>query len=233
MLEQIREWLNGNREYSSGVALVLRHSTDPRIINCFREPLETNFKRKKLVEVLTELYTDRPEPAALRAPSQPALPPAEKTWPVDNTNEILASLREQWRPLYGEMTNYQARIHDIALQGVHDPQKKEEAHQMAKKIIDLNNKVNEIYARKAYFLKFGKLPDDTAEPIKEISSDTAFMRKKTVERYLRDLAAKLKRTELSDVKRTKWIPKWDSLCEELRALNKTLNRAENEGIPER
>lgn len=231
MRDAIRHWLNGSRSYHEGVKLLLQYSTDQRLINCFKEPIETDFKRKRLAATLQELYEQHPaEKVKIAAPVQP---PADKTWPVDNSNDVLASLREQWRPLYGEMTNLQARIHDVALQGQHDSAKAMEAHQMAEKIVQLTSSINEIYYQKTYFEKYGKLPEVEKAPAPEISPDQAFMRKKTVERYLRDLAKKLKRTELSDVKRNKWYPKWDTLTDELRSLNKILNRAENEGIPER
>lgn len=231
MFEAIREWLNSDRNYGAGVILALRYSTDPKIINCFKEQIQTDFKRKKLVEVLTELYKDQPKQQAVVKPQADII--QAKAWPADNKNEVLASLREQWRPLYGEMSNLQARIHDVALAGNHDPSKEMEAYQMAESIMRLNGQINEIYAKKEYFLKHGKLPDPVVTVKADVSPDQAFMRKKTVERYLRDLANKLKRSELSDLKRNKWIPKWDNLCEEIRQLNQKLNRPSDEGIPQR
>jgi len=156
-----------------------------------------------------------------------------KTWPSDDSNEVLTMLREQWRPKYGEMTNLQARIHDIAEAGNTDPNKRLEACQMAAKIIRLDKEIRKLYADKDYYLKNGTLPVKPIE-IQVIGPiELVWARKQNLQRYLRDLAGKLKRESISDVKRNKWLPKWESHVAELKELNNRLERPENEGIPER
>ena len=232
MHDAIRDWLNSSRNYAAGVSLYLKYGIDSRLLNCFKEPIESEFKKKLLLEELTRLYHSHPLFTGEDPPKEEE--PAEKHWPEAVADTPLSTLREEWRPLYGTLTNLQARIHDVAYAGLHDALKKEEAYQMAAEIVRLTNKINEIYYAKDYYLKHGKLPSTDPEPVATLlSNEDAYTKKKNIERYLRDLAKKLKRENISEIKRVKWLPKWDTLCKEITALNKQLNRPENEGIPER
>lgn len=232
MREPIVSWLNGSRNYQEGVNLYLKYGTDRLLRNCFLEPIETPFKQKKLVECLRELLQNCNKEKKIVQEAKEVVTVSGKQWP-ETTDEILKSLRDRWRPLYGEMTMLQGRLHEVANQGARDPAKKEEARQMAQRILELEEAVYEIYAEKEYYTEHGKLPVAVKAIEENITLEAAYRQKSNLERYLRDLANKLSRSELSDHKRTKWLTKWDALASQLMELNKKLNRATNEGIPER
>lgn len=233
MTEPIVSWLNSSRSYQEGVKLYLEHGTNRLLRNCFLEPIETEFKRKKLVEALRGLLEQSREEKTIVAQTETVYASTGKQWPQNTKDQILQSLRERWRPLYGEMTTLQGRIHEVAMQAKRDPSKKEEARLMAKRILELDDEIMGIYAEKEYYLKHGSLPVPVKQIEEDISTEEAYRKKSNLERYLRDLAGKLDRAEISDHKRTKWLAKWNALSAQLIELNKKLKRAPNEGIPER
>jgi len=231
-MEPIVSWLNSSRSYQEGVNLYLKYGTDRLLRNCFMEPIETDFKRKKLVEALRGLLETTREEKQIVKKAETVIVSTGKQWP-DDPDDILTSLRERWRPLYGEMTMLQGRLHEVANQGQRVKEKKEEARQMAGRILELQDEINGIYAEKEYYQQHGSLPVPVKTVEENISLEEAYRKKQNNERYLRDLAGKLSRTALTDHKRTKWLAKWDTLATQLRELNKKLNRAIDEGIPER
>lgn len=61
-MENLRTWLNGCRDYTSGVAIYNQYGTDPALKRMFAEP-ETDFKRKRLEKALEQLWEAREVPA--------------------------------------------------------------------------------------------------------------------------------------------------------------------------
>jgi len=234
MLEDLREWLNGSRNYAAGVQIYLKHGKDARLRNCFLEQIESDFKKTLLLKTITDLYRGNTKAIEQKENTTTIYLNGAKSWPADNQDEIVINLREQWRPLYGEMSSLQARIHDVALQGKTDINKKLEACQMAARIVLLDKKIRDIYSNKSFYEKNKRLPDQQLATIEVIGPiEKVFARAETLKRYLRDLKKKLTRAEISDIKKNKWVPKWDAYCNELRQLNNRLQKPENEGIPDR
>jgi hypothetical protein len=152
----------------------------------FNEEKQSQFKETKLASALNDLLLSGMSSAGLLPGAKisggmvkkPEVKPekiAKNKWP-DQCDEILSSLKHRWRELYGEMTNLQARVGDLARAGVTDPNKKQEAGRMALRILDLDEACDEIYSKKDYYIEHGKLPLE-APPI-EISLDPALWYKK-------------------------------------------------------
>jgi hypothetical protein len=234
MQEEISNWLSGSRNYAVGVQLYLKSGKDPLLLNLFREPIETEFKHKKLASSLQSLLNGTEKAIVQQKTSTAKYLGNHNNWPPESSDEILTALREQWRPLYGKLTNLQARIHDIALSGKKSATKQMQACQMAGEIIDLDEQIRSIYSKKDYYLKHHKLPDEPfTVPIQIGDDKIAWSRRENLKRYLRTLANQLSRHKISDAKRPKWLQKWNDHVAEIRELNKRFKRPDNEGIPPR
>ena len=57
-MENLRTWLNGCRDYTSGVALYNEYGQDPMLKRMLAEA-ETDFKRKRLEKALEEIWDNR------------------------------------------------------------------------------------------------------------------------------------------------------------------------------
>lgn len=235
MMEAIKDWLNGNRHYATGVALYLQYGKDVKLRNLFNEPIKTAFKEKKLVEVLLQLYSGTVKAVAVKQTTTEKYLTTHKTW-QPGTDAILNALREQWRPLYGLRSNLKARIHDVALAGNTDTVKRQEAAQMAAEIISISKQINKIYAKKSYYEQHGKLPLEPVETDGIGDAATAYLLKKNAERYLRRLHNFMAGT--SNAKKPpnpkqheKWLLQYRKWEKELLKANIFLNRPHEEGLP--
>src|SRR4051812_44817462 len=57
-MENLRAWLNGCRDYTSGVTLYAQYGKDPALKRMFSEA-ESPFKKKRLQKALEELWAKR------------------------------------------------------------------------------------------------------------------------------------------------------------------------------
>lgn len=114
-----------------------------------------------------------------------------KGWPpvMDATTQ---QLYDQWKPLFLEKKNLQARITDIALAGEQDPEKEKEAGTMAHLILDLRDACIKIYKKRDFYLANKKLPEEMTEALPNLVTDPKKHPTSLAnhQRYLRDYKAK-------------------------------------------
>jgi hypothetical protein len=116
-MDPVREWLNGNREYSSGVKLYMLFGNDPAIKRMFSEP-ESIFKKKKLSLALEAIWegTKQPiPPVSLKPKTNPSPEPV----PFKIKRELVTTKKEV-KKLTGELVETQADLQDATneLEGV-------------------------------------------------------------------------------------------------------------------
>lgn len=194
-MDEIRKWLKGPRDYESGAKLYIQHGTDRNLRKIFMEPA-SDFKKKKLVEVLSSMVTKKQHVAEkVAVTKEVALRHISKSpgqWPAE-LDPTLKALKEKWKPLFAEMMNLSARIYDVALEGTKDPAKKAEAGEMAHRILDLDDECDAIYQQRDHYIQFGKLKaekkpmDLVVDPVKiPVALENA-------RRYVRQYRNKLKK----------------------------------------
>lgn len=159
-VEEIRQWINGPRDYDQGAKLYLQHGHDHALRRALSEPA-SEFKKKMLLAAMKSLLTktvktekeiEVTRTVAIQRTS------AERSWP-EVKDPTLEALHLKWKPLFAEMMSLAARIYDVALAGRKDPDKKIEAGRMAHRILDLDDRCDEIYRRRDHYLEQGVLPD--------------------------------------------------------------------------
>jgi hypothetical protein len=157
-MDLLKQWLNGPRLYADGVDLFVSHSRDKKLNALFRNEAETEYKRKRLVLEIEKLISKASTDPVQQYPQQPKQI-LQSGWPARPiADPVIAALYEQWKPLYDEMLNLQARIYDVAVIGMDNDLKHLEAGTMAHRICDLDDLCDEIYSKRDYYYANGKLP---------------------------------------------------------------------------
>jgi hypothetical protein len=221
-MEEIKNWLNSGGTYSEGVAIFCRHSTDKKLIQLFTTEMVTEFKKQKLKTAMKDLFRSLPAARVDQKPvqqpvsaekqgkmispgaGQPVASPkvtkmSQKTpgrWShPDDQDTVEKSLFDIWQPLFLEKTNLQSRILDIAKQGTKDPAKKDEAGQMAHRILNLARQIRKIYTQRDEYFATGSVPVDEKPSARQYAIDPVIAHKewKNAERYVRTMKNKLKK----------------------------------------
>lgn len=238
-MEEIRIWFNGKRDYAAGVALYLKHGSDPTLKRLFTAEGYSDFKNTKLKTALESLLAgnktlptggikevilvpakDFIEPKSPdRVPEQKIIPP-EKSW-NENPDATESALKAKWKPLYAEMMYLVANLEAPARQGLKDPNKKEEAGRMALKILDLAEQCKAIYSDRDYYRTHGVLPGEK-KPV-DIALDSALWHKKldNAQHYIAKFKRRLEK-DPSDVKAAQLIKKWETVELEYKKLLKMI-----------
>lgn len=198
-MQEIRDWLNSTKEYATGVKLYLKFGSDPILKSLFTKEAESQFKRERLFLALKSIYDNYRKPTTAKAAIQRQVekqrPPENfKYWPtVPISDPVLSALHEQWKPIYAEMMNLSARLHEVAVLGGKDQQKALEACSMAHRVLDLDDQCDEIYAKRDHYYQHGTLPGplNKPEPVGDPVRWVTLMN--NAERYVRQYKNKLKR----------------------------------------
>lgn len=210
MKEQITNWLNGPRNYEAGAALYLAHGSDRVLKTVFSEP-PNDFKRKKLVEALRGLISKKVQQVAQIEISRETLiireAKAARQWP-EQRDETLNALRLQWKPIFAEMMNLMGRIFDIAVLGQSDPYNKILAGEMAHRILDLDDEIDELYVKRDYYLAHGKLPAHDAPMELVVDPKKIPLALQNAKRYCREYKAKLAKNP-ADENAAQQLKKWE------------------------
>jgi hypothetical protein len=215
----IGNWLNGSRDYNTGLRIYLEHGKDQNLRRLFTSEGFSPFKQQKLLTALQELLAGQAGVITTRihtgAPSSETVPEDKKS--TDNVNKLAPdanklankaklprrwseamdlverALYDKWKPLYSEMLDLQARIGPLARQAEKDALKDQEASTGALRMLELDRMCDHIYQERNYYLEHKKLPDVKSDL--EIDPDplTWPTRLSNHTRYLRDYKAKLRK----------------------------------------
>ncbi len=222
MNDAIRQWLHGQRNYDEGVKLYLIHGKDHQLKKVFREAV-SDFKRKKLLEVMKELSVGKAKVAVTTKVEKKIaverVATAERRWPKDR-DAMLEALHQKWKPLFAEMMSLTSRIYDVALAGKSDAAKKIEAGQMAHRILDLDDMCDEIYEQRDHYIKEGSLPEQEKHDLDLVVDPIKIpIALANAERYVRQYKNKLKKKP-DDVNAVKQIDKYQGVVDQYKKILK-------------
>ena len=165
MLDALRAWLNGNREYFTGVALLQQLSTNTALLNLLRKG-KTDFTYKRLQDELLQICNKmKAYPSFV---IQKNVPPAAKPSQQDQTGDEIknpalynACLKEA-HLLYKEMMNERAILFASAnVESYEDVNRPDLVHERSKAAVDLvvkYQRVSQLYDRANHVKLHGALP---------------------------------------------------------------------------
>jgi hypothetical protein len=200
IMEVIRHWLNGSRDYATGVRLYDQHGSNKLLKRLFSEEAPNETKKQRLVKELEAmlkgqvkevLQVTQLEQRIIQTTKQEAKP-ARTRW-SEKMDEVEKSIFETWKPLYSEMLHLQTTIDALARAGVKDPDQEKQAGVMALRIIELDKLCDNLYEERDYYLQHGKRKESTG-PV-EISLLPEQWHKKLAnhQRYIRDYRKQLEK----------------------------------------
>lgn len=155
-VNSIKEWLNGSRDYSLGVALYEAHGTDEGLKQMFAQGF-SQYRQQRLVAALQEL---KEHPTIVELPSEPRTITVAVNEAVLPENLVPAErdpYRQRWLPLYQQMNYLRHQLRTAA-----DDTKRGE---MAHEILSLEEKCYQIWEERDYFIKYG-------QPVPNMVTDT-------------------------------------------------------------
>lgn len=148
----IRNWLQGNRDYEQGRALYEKYSPNPVLKGVFAlgpGPYNT----KKLASELEKLQEPEPTPA----------PAAGNDTHVATSNTATETVLQQLRPLLAEQAAIHAQL-DM-------PQTDTERFARAHRVMELADKIEPLWDAYYYAKEHGKLPELEVKPLPTTEAD--------------------------------------------------------------
>lgn len=179
MLQELRSWLNGSREYYSGVALYEMLGDDPALLRIFKKG-KTDFTIKKLPKTLLEIC-DR-----LKEETVPVECTASNSFGSAQSNalrrqdpeipynkELHEAALQEATHLYKEMMNERAVLFAMVnvpgYEDINTPAQILERGKLAVNLVLKNQQVSKLYDDAAYIKQYGKRPEDS-EPTNEFEA---------------------------------------------------------------
>lgn len=167
MLELLRNWMNGSRDYNRGVFLFCILSDDSDLIAFFSK-YSSDFAHRRLNEEMEKIYTNLTRPAKSEAEDVPPGPdPQPETPPAPAKNPELEEVCDQKAmQLYKQMMNDRAILFNLTKvegwEDINKPDLVEQRRQLALQICATNYEVSQAYSDLAHVREFGRLPADDA-----------------------------------------------------------------------
>lgn len=147
----IKNWLNGSQNFRVGVTLYNTFGTNPALKNLLAKG-ETPFCKNLLIEELQKLI-DKGIPVEL------PVEPIQKEVGVmpDSADGVLQALKNEWMPVYQEM---QYKRHQLDKEFEHPNSEAAITYRkpLAFEILALEQQCIQIWAKRDYYVKEGKLP---------------------------------------------------------------------------
>lgn len=166
MLQELRNWLNGARQYTAGVKLYAQLGDNAELKSLFAQgqtPYTTKRLQDELLAICNRLKqqaTQTPPPAQPQAQQQPEKEPAPKYTQLYQEAKILAD------NAYKQAMNKRAILFSMVdTTSYTDNNTKELVDKRAPLAIDvvkLYNRASILYARADYALQHGRMPEDDA-----------------------------------------------------------------------
>lgn len=177
MLDALRAWLNGKRDYFIGVALFAKLSDNKKLLSLLQNgPTAFNVKRlqDELTAICKKMKEEAPEPeAVITAPSSSRInPPKIKLQTIaadlEPVNPVLyQSCKKTADKEYKEAMNLRAQLFALANVGeFEDPNNDalvKSRSSLALRVVELYNKSSRLYDQADYVKINGRLPGDDAD----------------------------------------------------------------------
>lgn len=194
-MDDVKAWLQQPTDIAQGEALYKKYGKDIKLLRYFAIAPVNDFKRSKLQSELQNLVQPgRPQPL-IRNFITPQTKPVEKQkhyWNKDGQRDVEEQrMYSQWRPMYSNMMHLMANLDEVARQGEANPDKEKEAAKMALEILDLDDKIEQLYSDRDYYFTHGEVrPKKDIVPISQDSKQW-FHKLSNHQRYVRKYRKKL------------------------------------------
>jgi hypothetical protein len=224
-MDVIRTWLNGRRDYESGIKLYNLYGEDTLLKRLFAEKGQTAFKEKKLQDSLRNLLKSTAQKKdqatsaiAIKVDTLQKHVVLNTGW-GDQLDEVETALYEKFKPLYTELSDLNSRLEAVAMAGQHNSQKEMECGQIALRILDLDDQCDDVIAELNYYREHKTLPEK--KMYGDLCVDTSLIptKLKNHERYAREYRGKLAK-DPSDLNAAAQLKKHEWYVEQYKGMLK-------------
>lgn len=176
MLEQLRAWLNGSREYFTGVVLFSRLSKDARLVSLLKTgptPFNTARLEAELLSACNHLKQAN-EPAAKlsqtdKKPKGVSSTKGEEKKETEPVNPVLyQAAKNKADLLYKEAMNLRAELFAMARvedwEAVNQPDRVQKRGQLAIDVVEKYIQASELYDQADHVRETGRMPADQEAP---------------------------------------------------------------------
>ena len=155
----IQNWLSGTRNYTVGAILYKKLGTDEKLKKLFEGP-HTAYLQGRLESELAALL-QKPKVVLQDTPKK-----VEAQEMPESKDAVLEALRQEWLPLYQQM-NYLR--HELDKYEENTKEQIAIRKDLAFQILDIEQQCMQIWHRRNYYVKEGKLPEvkESTKPLPE------------------------------------------------------------------
>ena len=212
-MSSVKDWLNGPRDYATGVALYAAYGTNAALKAAFEQG-ESEYRKERLLKELRLLKDTVPAIAPVAAEHSTrvfASPVASVVLPEQAVPEEKDPYRAEWLPLYAEMNALRHRLED-ANDDI-------ERGGMAHRILELERQCMSVWARRDYWRRTGQ-HIAPAQPETNAVTDKNMLQKRL--NNVRSSVSKYRAKRRSDPQNQKYRVKLQELIAEISYLEKEL-----------
>ncbi len=185
MLETLRAWLNGNREYHTGVAIYAMTGSNTALLSLFRKG-KSDYNSKRLEEELLSICHSLKSKSDTNAATFQRTTTTIQTKITKLGTQSIATITKPNEKLYNackkeadliykEAMNLRAELfamgRSYGFEDVNRPDLVRQRSKMAIDVVVLFNKASKLYDRAVYVKQHGRLPDDTEDNNEENQYD--------------------------------------------------------------
>lgn len=175
-MDEIKHWLDSEKDYSIGVQLYELYGENMTLKRTFTKG-KNSYNAEKLCAELKRIWEDfKPLEQVATATPRREMRSTER---IENAPEEVKALEKQWRSYYGEMAFLHGKLDSC--------QDQKERGAMALRILSLDRQINEIIDNLSYFKEHGKLP----EPLPDEGQLLAKLDRAVLEKMRRNLIANI------------------------------------------
>lgn len=177
IVDSIKEWLNGSRNFNTGIILYEVYGTDDTLKRMFAQG-HSILRQKKLEEAMQGLLTTRAQEQVVRIDKTDTYVTVKRDrLPENSTNTADDPYRDKWLPLFKEMNllRHQLRLMPTT----------EERGAAAHRILDLEDECRKWWDRRDYEQRTGqKMPDTEPKANTVTDKNQQEYRLRTVRTYI-------------------------------------------------
>jgi hypothetical protein len=211
-MDSIRDWLNGNRDYATGVVLYNLYGDNDAVKQMLAQGA-TDYRKGKLVEHLQAvLQTAKPVTIQIAKVPKTVYVKRENT-PDARVPEEQDAYRKEWLPLFMEMNNLRHKLRLMPTD--------EERCDAAFEVLRLQKECMKIWAKRDYELQYGKQPE-----VKNTGGAVPTNELKAQQLNLRTYVTKYKKLMDANPLNEKYSTKYETYKVQLDAVNERLKNME-------
>ena len=170
MMEAVRAWLNGKRDYFTGVSIFKKFCSDDRLIRLLSAG-ENTYNKERLLEEIMIIWNkikdeeERPEPVEIKILEiDITAAPPEIT--VENSNQLFEKAHREAMKIYKLCMNKRAVLFQLTevedWQEVNTAERIANRSRLAIEVVELFNQASSMFSIADYIKKYNRMPQDAA-----------------------------------------------------------------------